>query len=79
MDMKRHQTIGGPLLLRVAVGLLLLGVTLAAQRVVPPLVAAVVPEKLKDFVRVTDDMLVRPRPENWISFRNGTACGATVR
>jgi alcohol dehydrogenase (cytochrome c) len=41
------------------------------QRVVPSETPAVVPEKLKDFVPVTDDMLLRPKPENWISFRNG--------
>jgi alcohol dehydrogenase (cytochrome c) len=33
--------------------------------------APAVPEKLKNFVPVTDEMLLRPRPENWITFRNG--------
>ena len=32
---------------------------------------AVVPESLRDFVPVTDEMLLQPRPENCISFRNG--------
>ncbi len=31
----------------------------------------VAPELLRDFVPVTDAMLLQPRPENWISFRNG--------
>ena len=31
----------------------------------------VVHEKLKSFVPVTEDMLLNPRPENWISYRNG--------
>ena len=29
------------------------------------------PALLRDFEPVTEDMLLRPRPENWISFRNG--------
>jgi alcohol dehydrogenase (cytochrome c) len=32
---------------------------------------APVPEKLRSFVPVTDDMLMKPKPENWLSFRNG--------
>jgi alcohol dehydrogenase (cytochrome c) len=55
----------------VAVTFALLAVGVAAQRVIPDPTPAPVPEKLKGFVPVTDDMLVRPRPENWISFRNG--------
>ena len=34
-------------------------------------VAQEVPEPLRSFVPVTDEMLLQPRPENWISFRNG--------
>ena len=30
---------------------------------------AVVPELLRDCVPVTDEMLLQPRPEHWISFR----------
>lgn len=30
-----------------------------------------VPELLRDFVPVTDEMLLRPSPGNWIGFRNG--------
>ena len=33
--------------------------------------APVVPDVLKDFVPVTDQMLLEPRPENWLTFRNG--------
>ena len=29
------------------------------------------PEMLRSFVPVTDEMLLNPKPENWISFRNG--------
>ena len=54
-----------------AVALALLSVGAAAQRFVPSPEPAVVPEKLKGFVPVTEEMLLRPRPENWISFRNG--------
>ena len=32
---------------------------------------AAVPDLLQEFVPVTEDMLLQPRPENWISFRNG--------
>jgi alcohol dehydrogenase (cytochrome c) len=42
-----------------------------AQRLVPTETPAVVPDRLKGFVPVTDDMLLRPKPENWITFRNG--------
>ncbi len=69
--MKRHQTANRQVLLSASVALLLLSISVAAQRVEPTLAPAVVPEKLKGFVPVTDDMLLRPRPENWISFRNG--------
>jgi alcohol dehydrogenase (cytochrome c) len=55
----------------VALALALLTIGVAAQRVIPSATPAPVPEKLQGFVPVTDDMLVRPRPENWISFRNG--------
>lgn len=39
----------------------------------PPSVSAqeAVPAKLTGFVPVTDDMLMKPKPENWLSFRNG--------
>jgi alcohol dehydrogenase (cytochrome c) len=54
------------------VGVLLVAVAGAAQRPVPPRPGeARVPERLKAFVPVTDAMLLQPRPENWISFRNG--------
>ncbi len=69
--MKRHQTANRQLRCSISVALLLLSVSVAAQRVVPTTAPAVVPEKLKGYVPVTDDMLLRPRPENWISFRNG--------
>ena len=69
--MKRHQTANRQLPFGVSVALLLLSVSIAAQRVVPTTAPAVVPEKLKGYVPVTDDMLLRPTPENWISFRNG--------
>ena len=51
--------------------LLFWAIGVAAQRVIPSPTPAPVPEKLKGFVPVTDDMLLRPKPENWISFRNG--------
>ncbi len=54
----------------VSTGLILLGLTAAGQWE-PALAQADVPDKLKNFVPVTDDMLLRPKPENWISFRNG--------
>ena len=54
----------------VATGLVMLSLGGAAQRAPAP-TEAVVPGQLADFVPVTDDMLLRPRPENWISFRNG--------
>ena len=56
--------------LSVSTGLLLLSVTAAEQRE-PALAQPDVPDKLENFVPVTDDMLLRPNPENWISFRNG--------
>ena len=50
--------------------LVLIGFTVSAQR--PPVAEPPpVPEKLKNFPPVTDEMLLRPNPENWISFRNG--------
>ena len=55
-------TIGAGLLLFTLVGT-------AQQAPTPP--GPVVPDLLKDFVPVTDEMLLRPRPENWISYRNG--------
>jgi hypothetical protein len=67
--MKRHLTTHRPLLFRVSTALLLLSISVTAQRALPSLTPAVVPEKLKGFVPVTDDMLLRPKPENWISFR----------
>src|SRR5437867_7409281 len=60
-----------------ALALLSLGVGAAGQqppqqrRFLPSLDQPVVPEKLKDFVPVTDEMLLHPKPENWIAFRNG--------
>ncbi len=53
------------------VGVFLLGLGASAQRFVPSPDKAPVPDKLKDFVPVTDEMLLRPNAENWISFRNG--------
>ena len=37
----------------------------------PGAAAQDVPEPLRSFVPVTDEMLLQPQPENWISFRNG--------
>jgi alcohol dehydrogenase (cytochrome c) len=51
-------------------GVILLTFGVAAQRSPTP-ARAVVPDKLKDFVPVTNEMLLRPNPENWIGFRNG--------
>ena len=56
--------------LSVSIGLVVLSVTAAEQRE-PALAQTDVPDKLENFVPVTDDMLLRPNPENWISFRNG--------
>jgi len=69
--MRRHLTTNRQLLFSVSSALLLLSISVTTQRVVPTLTPVVVPEKLKGFVPVTDDMLLRPKPENWISFRNG--------
>jgi alcohol dehydrogenase (cytochrome c) len=69
--MTGRRTAHWPLVFGVAVALAVLSIGVAAQRVIPSSTPAPVPEKLKGFVPVTDDMLVRPRPENWISFRNG--------
>ena len=55
----------------VSAGILLLSLSGAAQRFVATPDKPVVPDKLKSFVPVTEDMLLRPSPENWISFRNG--------
>lgn len=68
--MRQHPT-AHRLFVSVGSALFLLGISVAAQRVVPTLAPAAVPEKLKGFVPVTDNMLLRPKPENWISFRNG--------
>src|SRR5713226_4030892 len=54
----------------VSAGVILLTFSAAAQRAPTP-ARAVVPDKLKDFVPVTNEMLLRPNPENWIGFRNG--------
>ena len=53
-------------------GICLVGCALgaAAQPTAAP-TQPVVPEMLRDFVPVTDEMLREPVPENWISFRNG--------
>ena len=53
-------------------GICLVGSALgaAAQPTAAP-TQPVVPEMLRDFVPVTDEMLREPVPENWISFRNG--------
>lgn len=59
------------LYLSAAIALAVLGASAAAQRFVPSPVPGIVPEKLKSFVPVTEDMLLKPKPENWISFRNG--------
>ena len=56
--------------LSVMTGLVLLSFTAVAQRAPVP-AQAVVPDKLKNFVPVTEDMLLHPNPENWIGFRNG--------
>jgi len=69
--MRRHLSTHRQLLFSVSSALLLLSISVTAQRVGPTLTPAVVPEKLKGFVPVTDEMLLRPKPENWISFRNG--------
>ena len=53
------------------VALPLLPFSVAAQRFVASPDKPTIPEKLKNFVPVTDEMLRQPRAENWISFRNG--------
>ncbi len=58
------------LALSVSTALVLLSLNAAGQRE-PARAQDGVPDKLKNFVPVTDDMLLRPNPENWISFRNG--------
>ena len=68
---RRYVTTHRHLLSSVSAALLVLSVGATAQRFVPSPVPGVVPEKLKNFVPVTDDMLVRPKPENWITYRNG--------
>ena len=50
--------------------LLFLSFTAVAQQVSDSQ-EKVIPELLTNFVPVTDEMLLRPKPENWISFRNG--------
>ena len=54
----------------IASGLLVFGWGAAAQQEPNPSQADV-PDLLQDFVPVTDEMLLRPKPENWITFRNG--------
>ena len=49
-------------LLVIGAALVALGSAAAAQDV---------PEPLQSFVPVTDEMLLQPKPENWLSFRNG--------
>ena len=61
-----------PAALIVSGALVLFGVNAHAQRRSAPS-EPVVPEMLEDFVPVTDEMLLNPNPENWISFRNGYA------
>ncbi len=52
------------------IGLVVLSLSASAQQTpTPP--QTPVPDLLQRFVPVTDDMLLRPEPENWISFRNG--------
>ena len=68
---RRHVTTHRHLLSSVSAALFVLSAGVTAQRFLPSLDPAVVPEKLKNFVPVTDDMLLRPKPENWITFRNG--------
>ena len=70
----RSRSVRSPAASRVpalGISLLLLSALVAAQRFVPSPEPGVVPEKLKSYVPVTDDMLLRPRPENWITYRNG--------
>ena len=58
----------------VCAGLVVLGLSAVAQQPRRPVASPdqpVVPEKLKQFVPVTDEMLLHPKPENWITFRNG--------
>ena len=43
----------------------------AASQQAPDPSQADVPELLQQFIPVTDEMLLRPKPENWITFRNG--------
>ena len=57
-------------ILSVSNGLLLLSLVTVAQ-LEPVSAQDNVPAKLQDFVPVTDDMLLRPQPDNWITFRNG--------
>ena len=59
-----------PGVLIVGTGIVVLSLTGAAQRRPAP-AEPVVPDLLKNFVPVTDEMLLQPKPENWISFRNG--------
>ena len=51
-------------------GLLMFGLGAAAQQAPDPSQSNV-PELLQQFVPVTDEILLRPKPENWITFRNG--------
>lgn len=68
--------------LAVIIGLTALGLAAPAQQRSPapapapptpptPPTSPVVPDKLRSFVPITEHMLLKPRPENWINFRNG--------
>ena len=77
--MRRRPVTNPPhLLSSVGAALLVLSVGVTAQRFLPSLVPAVVPEKLKSFVPVTDDMLVRQSPKTGSAIATVTACGATA-
>ena len=54
----------------VGAGFVVLSLAAATQRTPAPPQASV-PDQLQRFVPVTDEMLLQPQPENWISFRNG--------
>ena len=55
----------------VIAAMVLLGVRASAQPAPSAAGAAEAPDGLTNFVPVTDEMLIHPQPENWISFRNG--------
>ena len=56
--------------LSVTVGFVLLSLNVAEQRT-PATAQVDVHEKLNRLIPVTDDMLLNPKKEDWISFRNG--------